>query len=73
MARGTGGVGGSIDKARDGTLSWSFTGDRLVCHLGAGWTRLSEYRGRKLIFRREVPSEMALKIIDDFPGEVVWK
>lgn len=67
-------VGDSINQARDGTINWGFIGDRLVCHLGGGgWTRLSEYQGRKLIFRQDVPSEMAVKIAEDFTGKVVWK
>lgn len=70
-------VGKSIDQVRDGTIQWEFKGDRLVCHVGARWTRLSEYGTRKgkrrLLFRQEVPSEMAVKIAEEFDGKVVWK
>ena len=55
-------------------IDWEFEGDRLVCHEGGdGWTRLSEYRGRKLLMRRHLPTEVAREISEDFTGKVVWR
>ena len=50
MARGTADVGGSIKKARGGTLDRAlrFTGDRLVCLPGPdGFTRIDEKKHTK--------------------------